>query len=668
MSVSEALPDDFFKEDWQRRPRHLPGFANAVVPSLAADPSAVRSLIESDAASRGDGRTIWFRERVRDDVPEVARLCADAAVAFEWDDVWCDLFATRGRASIGRHFDDSDNISIQLAGTKHWRLRPPGTISSSARRLRAIGEPGVGGLPEGIGADDVVWVVGPGDALYIPSMWSHEGVSEHDSVSVSLVVNVATVLHAVLPELLRHVRTSPHWTQVLATGPGSVTRRRAQLDAVAGPDATAALLVSLGAASTAAVSVTNSPRREPPPVQIDLDWLRSYIASGPEMPSAGLVRIDPEASAALGALAARRSLKRFVKALVVGSQRTSERRALAVYAAVTALLPRLAAVELDHLMTDPQVTSWTSAALSAASPAASGARSMVDPAVDVLAIALLPELVAHHHGEALLVHPPVDIDGGVTLHRWGLRVDATKAPVTLLVSLGHADVVGPRPLAAIVEPLPSIHGASLCRAASEWFAEHAPAGAAVHAVDALGSAEIASCLRAAVDLLDEHYPAAGIAFRSDIRTLLPLPSTGHRANNYSLPMFRGLIATSAREPYMVAQALAHETAHNQVNSLLEVARLCMNPTEQVISPVVRAARPLTALFHGCVAFAQDVQLSRALIAVGHADRERIGRYLSGRIATIAETVEILRGTAELTPLGEAIIAEISEVLVSADPR
>ena len=661
MSVSETLPDDFFQESWQRQPVHLPGFAAAVLPEFAGDPSTLRNLVESHSSSRGDGNSVWFLERVRGELPEIARLCADAAEAFEWDDVWCDVFATRGRASIGRHFDDSDNFTIQLAGIKQWRLRPPATIPSNARHLRAIGEPGVGGLPDGTSPDDLIRVLSPGDGLYIPSMWSHEGLSECDSLSVSLVVNVATVLHALLPELLHHMRTSSTWTQLLATGPGSAVRRRRQLEAATGPGSLAEMSSALNAAFSLASTASTSPRREPPPIELDLDWLRGYFATGPEVPTQGLVRFDPESSAAIAALAARRTMKRFAKALVVSSTRTEERRAKLTYAAVAAVLPRLTPYELDRVMTDPDVTSWTANA-AAADNLRLSTQSTIDLTVDVLATALLPELAAHYAGAPLLVYPPTDIDGAVTLRRLGIRVTVLDNPLALLVSSGRVDVCGLGPVTDIAEALPSIGGPVLCRAASEWFADRAPIGAGVYAVDATGSDELAGCLRSALDLLTHHYPAAATVFCTNIRAVLPLPSIGHRANNYSLPAFRGLIATSARDPYMIAQAMAHETAHNQVNSLLEVARLCANPATEVVSPVVGVPRPLTALFHGSIAFAQDIQLSRALIAAGHPAGERIERYLSGRVETVAETIDLLRRAAELTSIGGAVIAQVERAL------
>ncbi|MCW2504362.1 MAG: hypothetical protein JWO79_2646 [Actinomycetia bacterium] len=673
------LPASFFTTHWRREPALLPGLGSSLLSTDELGYRSLRDLVTAHPDSRGDRRTIWFLERLRDS-PEWAReLASTAGDLFEWDDIWCDLFVTAGPSSIGRHFDDSDNFTIQLAGTKTWRLKAPTSIPAEWRRRRALGEPGVGGLAGAANADDLVYQVGPGDVLYIPSMWQHEGRSDGDSASVSLVVNISTMLHALYPALEYWLRRCATWSDLIEVGPGSAGRRAGQLTGALVSETFAglrdALLVEAG---TYSVRRRHSPRQAPPPVILDTAHLREYVASAPQVPENDVVLLDPRSAGAFAGLVARRNARRLARLLVTRSGETTDSRPRALYSAVAELLGTMDPEQADHSLTDPDVTSWIAAAEATGRERLPRPRTE-DPDADVLAMALLPELLELDHGQPLVIRPRRDIDGGLTLRRLGLRIGpeemGTADPQLVICGneLTYHDRSGSRTLSGGVDAAPPfdrldwIHGggAVICGSASLWFAEQAAPGAGVYSASPGELTELNDVLNAAVALLDRCYPAAAATHRTNIRTILPLPSIGHRANNYSLPNFRGLIATSAREPYMIAQALAHETAHNQMNSILEVAALCTNPTEEVISPVVNIRRPLTAVFHGCVAFCQDLHVSRGLADLVPAAAPRIERYFADRLVVVEAAIAVLKEHADLTGLGKVIVAEAERITSNA---
>jgi HEXXH motif-containing protein len=667
------IPAEFFSTHWRREPILLSGIASQLASAEELGYRGLREYAATRPDSRGDNSTIWFLERLHDSPAWAGELRAAAAEVFEWDDIWCDLFVTAGSSSIGRHFDDSENFTIQLTGTKTWRLQAPGSVPVDWRRRRALGEPGVGGLPRTPTADDLVFTAGPGDVLYIPSMWQHEGRSVGDSASISLVVNTATPFHALYPAVEQALRRSAAWTAPLEIGPGSARRRAAQMMTAVAPETFEQLRDALTAETRARSGPgRRSPRQTAPPVSIDMSRLRDYVASSPEVPSADVVLLRPGPASAFAGLAARRNARRLARLLVTRASQTTCERARSIYAAAGSLLGGLDPGQSDRVLTDPDVTSWISAAWAHRDDALPRPRAE-DPDADVLAAAILPELIGYYQGAPLVLCPGPDIDGGLTLRRLGLRLPArsvTAGAGRLVIdgrTLTYCDGSGSRIIADRAAPpfeeLGTINGggAVICPSASQWFADQAPWGAAVHTADPRELADLTQALAAAVTLLDRCYPSAAQVYRANIRAILPLPSIGHRANNYSLPGFRGLIATSSREPYMIAQALAHETAHNQVNSILEVTALCTNPGELVISPVVGTRRPLTAVFHGCVAFCQDIYVSAALADQVPDAAPRIEKYVAGRITVVEETIALLKERASLTSLGKTIISEAERI-------
>lgn len=191
-------PRDFMRRHWQARPRLVRG---AVDPASAAlDARTLFALAaEDDVESRlvmreGEGAGARWRLRhgpfTRRRLPPVAtpgwsllvqgvdlhhepvhrllrrfRFTPDARL----DDAMVS-FASPG-GGVGPHLDSYDVFLVQLAGHRQWRIAPPPRGRAAALR------------------DDVplrmlarldpreTWTLAPGDLLYLPPGWAHDGVA-----------------------------------------------------------------------------------------------------------------------------------------------------------------------------------------------------------------------------------------------------------------------------------------------------------------------------------------------------------------------------------------------------------------------------------------------------------------------------------------------------------
>src|SRR5205085_5385100 len=99
------------------------------------------------------------------------RFVADARL----DDVMCSWASDRG--GVGPHVDSYDVFLLQVTGRRRWRV---GRVGDARQRA---------GMPlrtlAGFTPSDE-WLLGPGDMLYLPPGWGHDGVAVGECITASI--------------------------------------------------------------------------------------------------------------------------------------------------------------------------------------------------------------------------------------------------------------------------------------------------------------------------------------------------------------------------------------------------------------------------------------------------------------------------------------------------
>ncbi|WP_037600921.1 JmjC domain-containing protein [Streptacidiphilus rugosus] len=595
-----GLPDTFIEDHWRRAPLHLPGAARRFLP----DPPSRQSIFDaigSGADHQTDGSTVWFLEGLTDGFPGFPELVGAARRHFEWHDVWCDVFATRGPSTIGSHYDGSDNFTIQLTGNKQWFLSPPtpDRIHPDDRRRRLLGEPALGRAT--VSSTEVqMFEVKAGDVLYIPSTWVHWGFSDGDSTSVSLVVNVASALHALEEVLMDGLRHEERWWRPLPVGPGSTAVRNRLLERLATED----LPTPLRDPVRARIVEREGSRVVAKP--------RARAAAGPTAGPAPDTATDatpalpepPPGGADLPAFAIRARRERNLHALrarcAERATRTTDSDALRVYGVVADVLSSPSASTLEllaPLLGDPELCSWLAVAereLPVAFP------RQEDPLGHFLGALVLPELVAlRDRSDPLVVRVPLDEDGGLELRRLGLRL-AGDFGAAGRVSLGLWDGVpcaflpgGPRVLepghgtasgGLSVTRLPWAgeregRRAVVTTAVSDWLrrdpeADPRALGAAVPAAELPARLERLASAWAALDPVDDAF-LSWILLREGV----PTSACGGTTR---------LVVAGDEDPIRLTAALRAARARQEIETLLRLQPVFA--PDQLSVPERRAAR------------------------------------------------------------------------------
>jgi 50S ribosomal protein L16 3-hydroxylase len=193
-------PQQFMRRHWQKKPRLIRGALAAAeglvdrstLFTLAARPEVESRVVLRDA-ERWSLRHGPFERRA---LPALKRpgwtllvqgadLHLDAAHALlqrfrfvsdaRLDDVMFS-FATDG-GGVGPHVDSYDVFLLQVRGRRRWRV---GRIRSPRLRddvpLKML---------EGFVPSDE-WLLEPGDMLYLPPGWAHDGVAEGETITASI--------------------------------------------------------------------------------------------------------------------------------------------------------------------------------------------------------------------------------------------------------------------------------------------------------------------------------------------------------------------------------------------------------------------------------------------------------------------------------------------------
>jgi 50S ribosomal protein L16 3-hydroxylase len=190
--------DDFMRHYWQRQPLYVRGAFPA--PCTPISPSALFALARHDEV---ESRLIrhhndqWqvthgpFSRLPSRKTPDWTVLVQgvdlhdDAAHRFlqqfrfipdaRLDDLMISFATDRG--GVGAHVDAYDVFLVQGHGRRRWRVAPPGNttlIANAPLKLLAHFEP------------TKTWILEPGDLLYLPAGWGHEGVALGDCMTLSV--------------------------------------------------------------------------------------------------------------------------------------------------------------------------------------------------------------------------------------------------------------------------------------------------------------------------------------------------------------------------------------------------------------------------------------------------------------------------------------------------
>lgn len=198
----------FFAEYWRKKPLLIRNGAEEFLGRTwhvkDFDAAYAETVSRGVSVNEREGQ-VTFIENVSAYDQDLATRADAFREVFGAPQTWFDAIRTYARSGIGAHFDHSDNFALQQEGTKDWSLAAPTNIDPSVRVRRMLNDPSVGShaLPEG---ERVNFVLNPGDLLYIPLMWLHEGVSHANSLSVSLVCPAVSLYSAVTPFLTRALK------------------------------------------------------------------------------------------------------------------------------------------------------------------------------------------------------------------------------------------------------------------------------------------------------------------------------------------------------------------------------------------------------------------------------------------------------------------------------
>ena len=188
----------FMRRHWQRKPllvrNALPGALARVdrarLFALAADDGVESRLVARTGArwslrhgpiapsslpARGAWTLLVQGVDVHDDdahrLLKRFRFVADARL----DDVMCSWASDGG--GVGPHVDSYDVFLLQTAGRRRWRV-------GRVRRARLRDDVPLKMLADFVPSEE--WLLGPGDLLYLPPGWGHDGVADGECITASI--------------------------------------------------------------------------------------------------------------------------------------------------------------------------------------------------------------------------------------------------------------------------------------------------------------------------------------------------------------------------------------------------------------------------------------------------------------------------------------------------
>lgn len=198
--LNGLAPGEFMARHWQRRPLLVRGAMPVAAPFVSRAELfglAAREDVESRLVVHGEGGwQLRHGPLARRALPPLAQprwtllvqgldLHLDAAHALmqrfrfvpdaRLDDVMVS-FATDG-GGVGPHLDSYDVFLLQIHGRRRWRIgrvRDPQLQPDVPLKILTNFEP------------EHEWTLGPGDMLYLPPRWGHDGIAEGECMTCSI--------------------------------------------------------------------------------------------------------------------------------------------------------------------------------------------------------------------------------------------------------------------------------------------------------------------------------------------------------------------------------------------------------------------------------------------------------------------------------------------------
>jgi len=198
-------------------------------------------------------------------VPDVAPILSPFSFVPHWrlDDLMVS-FATNG-AGVGAHIDQYDVFLVQGKGKRHWRVGQPGDYKE------VFPHPKLRQIERFTPVIDVV--VEPGDVIYVPPGWPHDGETVEDSLTYSVGyrapdnLQLAESLAMMLDKGAHNYRFTDigrtHQNNPAFMSTSDIAALKQQLiDAINGEDFTLALLEAMSEQGIAEYPLDNEVNRE----------------------------------------------------------------------------------------------------------------------------------------------------------------------------------------------------------------------------------------------------------------------------------------------------------------------------------------------------------------------------------------------------------------------
>ena len=191
---------EFLRDYWQKKPllirRAIPGFTGLLDPqqlmSLACTEDAQARLVThkrglwqlqqgpfeaEDFAIQGKTKWTMLVQGVNHSLPQAAELLKHFSFIphARLDDLMVSYAPKDG--GVGPHFDSYDVFLLQGLGHRRWQI--------SEKTDRTL----IAGAPLRILQNFTVeheWILEPGDMLYLPPHWAHNGIAEDDCMTYSI--------------------------------------------------------------------------------------------------------------------------------------------------------------------------------------------------------------------------------------------------------------------------------------------------------------------------------------------------------------------------------------------------------------------------------------------------------------------------------------------------